>query len=97
MTEIDKGAVDKETIDTSEDCTHPAGHCYGSDGGHGIPENLKVPEGRGGEFRVQALSEDKQAISEDAYYVRCQYCLKYSYVESKEERDTKESIKPKEL
>lgn len=86
--EIDKNAIDKDTIDTSE-CTHPAGHCYGSDGGSGVPNNLKVDTGRGGEFRVQKLSVDKLKLEEDAYYNRCQYCLKYSYVESKEERDKK--------
>ena len=86
---VSSDALDKDKIDTTENCTHPAGHCYGSDGGHGIPEHLKVEPGRGGEFRVQKLSTDKQAIIEDAYYNRCQYCLKYAYVETKEERDQK--------
>lgn len=86
--EIDKDALDKDTIQIGE-CTHPAGHCYGSDGGSGIPQNQKVPEGQGGEFRVQKLSADKQVLEEDAYYNKCQFCGKYAYVESKEQRDAK--------
>lgn len=72
---IEKNAIDKEDIiecdkgDVSN-CTHPAGHCFGSDGGSGIPENLKVPTGRGGEFRVQKLSADKTVLEEDAIYER---------------------------
>ncbi len=87
--EIPKEAIDKKTIDTSE-CTHPAGHCFGDDGGSGVPEQLKVGTGRGGEARVVDLAEDGQSFKEDAYYNRCQYCLKYTYVESKQERDAKE-------
>lgn len=81
---IEKDAVDKDTIlecdkgDVSN-CTYPAGHCFGSDGGSGIPLNLKVPTGRGGEFRVQKLSADETKLEEDAIYERCQYCLKYNF------------------
>ena len=88
---IDKDAIDKDTIQEGE-CTHPAGHCFGSDGGSGIPANLKVPEGQGGEFRVQKLSDDKTKIEEDAYYERCQYCGKYHFIETKKERDEKTII-----
>lgn len=93
--EISKDAINKETIvDTDNgdvsNCTHPAGHCFGSDGGSGIPDNLKVPKGQGGEFRVQQLSLDKTKIEENAYYDRCQYCSKYLFVETKQQRDEKE-------
>ena len=93
---IDKDVIDKDTIMETDNgdvsnCTHPAGHCFGSDGGSGIPVNLKVPEGRGGEFRVQKLSIDKTKIEEDAYYERCQYCLKFHFVETKADRDEKET------
>ena len=71
------------------DCTHPAGHCYGSDGGSGIPDNLKVPTGQGGEFEVWKLSPDKQTLLEDAYYNRCQYCQKFTFIETKADRDAK--------
>ena len=86
---IPKDILDKDTIDTSE-CTHPAGHCFGNDGGSGIPQNMKVQEGRGGEFRVQKLSVDKEKLEEDAYYNRCQYCGHYTFLETKVQRDAKE-------
>ena len=76
---------ESKDIDTSE-CTHPAGHCYGSDGGSGTPENLKVASGRGGEQEVWTLSNDKNKIEKQEIYSRCQYCLKYSYVRDKEEK-----------
>ena len=85
---ISSDAIDKKTIEIG-DCAHPAGHCYGSDGGSGIPDNLKVAKDRGGEFRVQELSADKTKLLEDAYYLRCQYCQKYTYVETYAERETK--------
>ena len=92
---IDKDAVDKDPIVLTDNgdvsnCTHPAGHCFGSDGGSGIPANLKVLEGQGGEFRVQALSADKTKIEEDAYYIKCQYCGKMHFLETKVQRDEKE-------
>lgn len=74
---LDKSRIELADPDGKPNCTHPAGHCFGSNGGSGIPENLKVAEGQGGEFRVQKLSVDKSRIEEDAYYSRCQYCLKY--------------------
>jgi len=82
-TETDKGDV--------SNCTHPAGHCFGSDGGSGIPENLKVAPGGGGEFRIQQLSPDKTKLVEDAIYLKCQYCGKYMFSQTYEEK-TKETI-----
>jgi len=58
-------------------CTHPAGHCYGSDGGSGIPENLKVPPGRGGEFEVWQLNKQKTDVLRRLITLRCQYCERY--------------------
>ena len=92
---IDKDAIEKKDIVETDrgdvsNCTHPAGHCFGSDGGSGIPDNLKVPEGQGGEFRVQKLSDDKTKIEEDSIYLKCQYCGKYSFSQPYEEK-TKET------
>lgn len=72
-------------------CTHPAGHCFGSDGGSGIPESMKVLKGRGGEQRIWDVDIDDK-IKEDAWYERCQYCLKYHFVETNEERKKDEEI-----
>ena len=77
-------------LDFSE-CTHPAGHCFGSDGGTGIPENLKVPIGRGGEIRAWELDSKREAILQDNWYLICQYCLKAVFVETNEERQKKEN------
>lgn len=89
---IPPDAIDKDTITETDrgdvsNCTSIQGHCYGSEGGTGVPEGLRVREGRGGEYRVQKLSTDRERLEEDAYYVRCQYCLKYSFVELKNVRD----------
>ena len=65
-------------------CTSPAGHCFGSDGGSGIPENLKVAPGRGGEQEVWTLDAKGETIGKKEIYERCQYCLKLSYVRDKE-------------
>ena len=67
-------------------CTHPAGHCFGSDGGSGIPENLKVAPGRGGEQEVWKLNAQKTKILTMAIYEKCQYCGKLNYVKDKEEQ-----------
>ena len=80
---IDKGK-DIEEIKNSfiiddEPCSHPAGHCYGSDGGSGIPENLKVATGRGGSEVVWELNNDKSQVLGKYNYLRCQYCMKYRY------------------
>lgn len=75
--------IDKVTIDTST-CTHPAGHCYGSDGGSGIPANLQVVAGRGGQKQVWTLSADKTKVEKKEVYNQCQYCLKYSYERDEE-------------
>ena len=63
----------------SSNCTSPAGHCFGSDGGSGIPANLKVAPGRGGDHEVWTLSANKNKVEKKEIYSRCQYCLKYSY------------------
>lgn len=68
---------DPVTGDEIGKCTHPAGHCFGSDGGSGIPKELKVEKGRGGEFEVNKLSQDKNNILKKYNSERCQYCLKY--------------------
>ena len=65
--------------DGVSNCTSPAGHCFGSDGGSGIPANLKVAPGRGGEQEVWILSTDKNKVEKREVYERCQYCLRYSY------------------
>lgn len=85
---LTEGVLDYDTIKgklinnplTGEEigfCTHPAGHCFGSDGGTGIPENLKVAPGRGGEFEVWKLSATKLSILAKYRVEKCQYCLKY--------------------
>lgn len=55
------------------------GHCYGSDGGSGIPSNFKVLAGRGGDFEVWELSQNKQTVLRRMIFSRCQYCQKYYY------------------
>lgn len=74
---------DFETIESNlaEDnlCTHPAGHCYGSDGGSGIPDNLKVPKGQGGTIEVWELDALKANILSKANYSKCQYDGSYIY------------------
>lgn len=82
---LDGAALDKTA------CTHPAGHCFGSDGGSGIPDNQKVPPGRGGEFRAWTLSPDKQSLIEDAWYIKCQYCGHYTYEETNAEREKRQT------
>ena len=73
---IPEGTVDKKDVVFGV-CTHPAGHCYGSDGGSGIPANLKVLPGQGGSKEVWELSTNKSAILSKAVYNKCQYCCKY--------------------
>lgn len=75
------GILDASLLDTSG-CTHPAGHCFGSDGGSGIPNNLKVAEGRGGEQEAWRLNASKTQILSRDVYAKCQYCQKYTYVRS---------------
>ena len=81
---LDSGVVDKSDIDVSE-CTHPSGHCFGSDGGSGVPDNLKVSSGRGGEKEVWELDAKKEKINKKEIYNQCQFCLKYTYVKDKDE------------
>ena len=73
-------------------CTHPAGHCFGSDGGSGIPDNLKVAPGRGGEQRVWKLDVAGNNVVEDEWYERCQYCLKCNFIETNEEREKRQNL-----
>lgn len=80
---LPKDILDKDGIITG-DCTHPAGHCYGSDGGSGIPANLKVAPGRGGDVEVWQLDSLKEVIEKKEIYERCQYCLKLNYAKDKE-------------
>lgn len=82
--------LDKDNL-VEGDCTHPAGHCYGSDGGSGIPENLKVPEGQGGSKEVWELDSKKEAIINKAIYSTCQYCGKFTYAGEKAEEIKEES------
>ena len=66
-------------LDTGEEiglCTHPAGHCFGSDGGSGIPSNLKVAPGRGETIEVWRLDKNKTKIQSKWMAERCQYCLR---------------------
>lgn len=62
---------------TQSNCTSPAGHCFGSDGGTGIPTNLKVAEGRGGGFETWKLNANKSKILNKYKVERCQYCQKF--------------------
>lgn len=82
---IPVGIIDKKNIIEGE-CISPAGHCYGSDGGSGIPQILKVAEGQGGDIEVWETNKD-QLISK-AVYSKCQYCGKGIYV-----KETKDSPK----
>ena len=79
---IPQDILDYDTLvfteqDGISNCTSPAGHCFGSDGGSGIPSNLKVAKGRGGEFEVWKLSSNKSKILNKYKVERCQYCLKH--------------------
>lgn len=69
-------------VDTGDvsNCTHPAGHCFGSDGGSGIPENLKVLPGRGGEVEAWGTDDAQQETVIKETYLRCQFCRKFSFV-----------------
>ena len=86
---LPKDVLDKADIvlteksDEVSNCTSPAGHCYGSDGGSGIPENLKVAEGRGGEVEVWQLDSKKEVVEKIEIYNKCQYCGKLDYVKNK--------------
>ena len=77
-TNLDYDAVIAQIINIPDEeekaCTHPAGHCFGSDGGSGIPELLKIATGRGGEFDMDKLSANKKDILASYKAERCQYC-----------------------
>ena len=74
-----------QDIIIQEECDFSQGHCFGSDGGSGIPDNLKVPIGRGGNQEVWTLNLQQTKILAQQYYSRCQYCLKYYYAGEKTE------------
>ena len=86
-TEIKDYETIKSSIIVGGDCTHPAGHCYGSDGGSGIPVNLKVAEGQGGSVEVWQLDAKKEVIESKEIYIKCQYCLKLLFVGIKDEKE----------
>lgn len=69
----------KDLLATDTNCTSPAGHCFGSDGGTGIPKQLKVKEGLGGNKEVWTLDAAKTIIQSKQIYSKCQYCGKYLY------------------
>ena len=78
--------IDIKTKDqiTEGECDFSQGHCFGSDGGSGIPPDRKVAKGRGGEQEVWTLDKLKEKIEKKEIYERCQYCQKYNYVKDKE-------------
>lgn len=91
---LDKEIKDYKDIENNlcdngdvSNCTHPAGHCFGSDGGSGIPENLKVPKNRGGEQEIWKLDNLKEKVEKKEIYERCQYCLKLSFSRIKDEKE----------
>ncbi len=69
----------KNNLAQDGNCTHLAGHCFGSDGGSGIPEKLKVPPGRGGVKEVWTQDIAKLQILRKDFYDVCQYCGKYNF------------------
>jgi len=81
---MDKELIKTEIMVDTDICTHPAGHCYGNDGGSGISDNLKVAEGRGGSLEVEEYDRSRTLLSK-AVYSRCQYCQKYLYVQETED------------
>lgn len=73
------GVLNFSIITVQDICDFSWGHCFGLDGGSGIPNNLKVIEGRGGTFEVWTLNTGGTKVIAKEYYSRCQYCLKYYY------------------
>ena len=72
--------IDQITI--QEVCDFSQGHCYGSDGGSGVPYDIKVATGRGGDQEVWTVSLDGKQIEKMELYLRCQFCQKYVYSET---------------
>ena len=85
---LPKDIEDKENIiilkDENDSCLVGYSHCFGNDGGSGIPQSMKVAKGRGGEVEVWQLDGTKEKIEKKEIYNRCQYCQKYAYVKTKE-------------
>lgn len=69
----------EENLALDGNCTNPAGHCYGNDGGSGMPEHLKVAPGRGGKVEAWQLDANKTKVLEKINYNKCQFCGKYIY------------------
>ena len=69
--------LDTKNMIIQDNCDFPQGHCYGSDGGTGIPDKDKVATGRGGNVEAWTLSADSKTILEKASYLKCQFCQKY--------------------
>lgn len=76
---IPAGVKTIDQIIVQDTCDFPQGHCFGSDGGTGIPLKDKVLKGRGGDQEVWKLSADKSQILAKQQYFKCQYCQKYVY------------------
>lgn len=70
-----------------KNCTHPAGHCFASDGGTGIPSNLKVAVNRGKVGEVWELDSKQDEVIKKTNYIQCQYCLKYKLIDKQPEGD----------
>lgn len=73
--------IKSSIIVDGDTCSSPQGHCFGSDGGSGIPENLKVALGRGGTHEIVETGADKTEIIGRYDYLRCQFCMKYKFSE----------------
>ena len=76
---IPQDILDSSKIIKQDTCDFPQGHCFGSDGGSGIPKNLQVFKDRGGTFETWTLDAAKIQVLAKQYFSRCQYCLKYVY------------------
>ena len=84
---LDIKTIDQITVITDEgtSCNPGYSHCFGLDGGSGIPQNMKVAEGRGGNQEIWTLSANKNKIDKKEVYSRCQFCQKYIYAGEKTE------------
>ena len=83
---LDIKTIDQVTLITEEGtpCLPGYGHCFGSDGGSVIPQNMKVAEGRGGNQEIWTLNAAKSKILKQEIYSKCQFCGKYIYAGIKE-------------
>ncbi len=74
ITVIDPGA-------NPSDCLRQPGHCFGSDGGSGVSNDLKVTPGQGGEQEVWTLDPLGLKVTKKELYHMCQYCQKGLYIQ----------------